>query len=130
MIITKLQKSFNPPRRMFRSLSIITMRKTNDQTRPLQPLPFPSGNKLIDDTLRVIREITKLSFPNRQTIGRDERIPEFETECAEFGEGGVADDETGLAASEVVERDVLLFVDLVVDDGVALGEGAAFDVLS
>src|SRR5258705_6745812 len=115
---------------MFRSLSIITMRKTNDQTRPLKPFPLPSRNELIDNTLRVICKISKLSFPNGKTIGRHERIPKFETECAEFGQGRVADHETSLAPSKVVERDVLLFVDLVVNDGVALGERPTFDVLS
>lgn len=130
MIITQLQEPLNPPTRMLRALSVIPMRKRNNQTSALQPLPLTRSNKLIDNTLRIIRKVTKLRFPHRQSIRRDERISELEAEGTKLGQRGVANDEARLRGTEVVKRDELVLVDLVVDHRMALGERTALDVLA
>jgi hypothetical protein len=96
----------------------------------LKPFSLSSCDELIDDALRVIGEITELSFPDVQTVRRYERIAEFETECTVFRQGRIANDEAGLAGSEIIEGNILMFIDLVVDDSVSLGERATLNVLS
>lgn len=106
------------------------MRKTHHEPRALEPLPLARSDELIDDALRVIREIAELRFPNRQTLRRDEGITQFETERAEFGQGGIAHDERRLVRPEVVQGDVLRLVLLIVDHRVSLGERPSLDILS
>lgn len=130
VVITKLQEPLDPSTRVLRTLSIVPVRQTHYQTRPLQPFPLSTSNELIDDALRIVRKVTELRLPHGQAVWRNEGVPELEAEGTEFGEGGVADDEAGLGGVDVVEGHVLLLVLLVVDDGVTLGESSSLDILS
>lgn len=85
---------------------------------------------MVDDALGVVGEVTELSFPHGQRIGGDERITELEAESTELGKVGVGNDELGLVVAKVVERDVLFFRLLVVENSVTLRECTTLDVLS
>ena len=130
MVIAELQETLEPSARVLGALTVVAMGEVHYQARTLQPLAFPRRDELIDDALGIVGKVTELSFPDGEEVGRDEGVPEFEAQRTVLGERGVAYHETCLIRVEIVDRNVLLFVDLVVDDGMALGKGAALDVLT
>lgn len=130
VVVAKLEEAFDPPARVFRTLTIVTVGQVYDQASALEPLAFTSGNELINDTLSVVSEVTELSFPDSEGVRRHEGVAEFETECTILGKVRVADNKAGLVRAEIVERNVLLFIDLVMDNGMALREGTTFDILT
>lgn len=54
IIIGQLQESLETTRRVFRSLSIVTVRKGEYQSRSLEPFLFSGGDELVDDALGVV----------------------------------------------------------------------------
>jgi hypothetical protein len=102
------------------------MRQVHHQPGALQPLALSSSNELVNDALRVIRKVTKLRLLHGQRVRRDERVPELEAEGSVLEQRQVADDEAHLGRAEVIEWNVLL---LVMDDGVALQERPALNIL-
>lgn len=69
---------------MLWSLAIVPVRQRQNQTRPLHPFDLARRDKLVNDALGVVREITKLRFPDDQSIGRRERISVLETETGKL----------------------------------------------
>lgn len=70
VLVTQLEISLNSPGRMLGTLSIITVRKRENQASTLMPLSFTGSNELIDDTLGIVGEISKLGLPDDQGIRR------------------------------------------------------------
>jgi len=114
MIIAQLQKPFQPSRTMLGTLSIIPMRQVDNQPRTLQPFPLARRKELIDDALRIIREVPELRLPDDQTRRGYERIPKFESQDSEFGERRIARGECCLVLSEILEWGILCLGVLVV----------------
>ena len=79
VLIAELQPTLHSTRGMLRSLTVVTMGQVHNQTRSLEPLGFTSGDELVDDTLGVVREITKLCLPHHKCIRRSQRVSIFET---------------------------------------------------
>ena len=94
MIIAELQEPFQATTGMFRSLSVEAMGQIHNQTSALQPFPFARSNKLVNNDLGTIDEITKLSFPYGERIGGNKGITKFETESAILRQGRVTNDES------------------------------------
>jgi hypothetical protein len=105
------------------------MREVDNKTSALQPFPLAGSNELINDDLSAVGEITELGFPDCQRVGADEGVTQLEAKASEFGQRRIADNELGLGRAEVVERDILLLVVLVMDDSVTLREGTTLDIL-
>lgn len=90
-IVTQLQESLHSSRRVLWSLTIVTVRQVEHQTRSLQPFPLSGSDELIDDTLSIVGKVTELRLPDSQAVGRDQRVTQFETKGTEFGQVGVGD---------------------------------------
>ncbi|OWK23592.1 hypothetical protein AJ87_34715 [Rhizobium yanglingense] len=127
---TKLQEALQARRRVFRTLTFVTMRQQADETRHAQPLAFARRNELVEDDLRTVCEIAELRFPERERVRARQRIAVFEAENGLFGEHRVDDLVAGLRRRQVGERDITRFGLLIVKDRMALRESAAFAILT
>ena len=86
---TQLQESFKPRRRMFRTLALIPVRK--QQCQPAQAAPFceSAADELINNDLCAVGEITKLGFPDHQSVRIRRCIAVFKTKYSLFRQQGV-----------------------------------------
>src|SRR2546430_398593 len=129
----ELQISFESRAGMLRSLSLITMRQQNDQTRRLLPLIFRSSDVLIDDRLGAIGEVAELCLPQNQRLMRDHRVAVFEAEHTFFGKRTVKNIETRgriFLRAQFRKRRPGLASLRIVQNGVALAESAAPGILA
>ena len=85
----KLQISFEPRRRMFRTLPFVAVRQKHHEAAFLLPFVFRRGDILVNDNLRAVGKIAELRFPQHQRVLRDDRIAVFKTENALFGQTAV-----------------------------------------
>jgi len=82
LLVTELQPTLHPARRVLWTLAIVTMRQRKDKTGTLQPLRFTSSNELVNDALSVVGKVTKLSLPHDESVRRGKRVTVFETKAA------------------------------------------------
>ena len=115
---------------MLGPLAFVAVREEEHEAAGAVPLRFAGGEELIDDDLGAVGKITELSFPDAEHIGVIERVAVVETQHGGFGEERVVNAETGLLGIEVLEGRVGGVGLHVVDDSVAVAEGAAFAVLA
>lgn len=150
VIVAKLEESFDTSGRVFRSLSIVSMRKGESKTRSLKPFSFARSDELINHDLSSVGKVTDcdtekyqpllatsrerrgltLSFPDNEKSRVDEGVTEFESKDTVFGERRVADGDGGLVLTEVAKGSVGFIGLLVVKDGVTLGESSTLDILT
>ena len=84
-LVAKLQPPFHSPRRVLRTLAIVTVGQREDKAGTLQPLGFTSSDELVNDTLCVVGKVTKLSLPHDKSVGRGQRVTVFETKAVKKG---------------------------------------------
>lgn len=84
IVIALLKISLHASWWVFRSLTIHAMREQQDETSLNVPLRFTTGQIVIDNDLCTIGEITKLSFPNCETVRVRDGISVFETKNTIF----------------------------------------------
>lgn len=130
ILIRELEVALEATGGVLGTLAVVAVGKGHDEAGALHPLDLAGGDELVDDALGVVGEVAELGLPHDEGVGGGEGVAVLEAEGAELAEGRVGDDELGLVAADVLERGVGVFVLLVVEDGVALGEGAALDVLA
>jgi len=65
IFVAELQEAFDTTRRMFRSLSVVSMWQTQHQPRPLLPFRLSRRQKLINNTLRILPPVSDLSHTDR-----------------------------------------------------------------
>ena len=130
ILIRELEVALEATGGVLGTLAVVAVGKGHDEAGTLHPLDLAGGDELVDDALGVVGEVAELGLPHDEGVGGGEGVAVLEAKGAELAEGRVGDDELGLVAADVLERGVGVFVLLVVEDGVALGEGAALDVLA
>lgn len=81
LLVAELQPALHSSGRVLRSLSVVTVRQRQYKTRALQPLGLTGSDELVDNTLRVVGEVTKLRFPHHKSIGRGQGVSVFETKA-------------------------------------------------
>jgi hypothetical protein len=69
-LVAKLQPTLHSTRRVLGTLAIITMRQREDETGALQPLGLSRSDKLVDNDLSVVGEVTELGLPHDESVGR------------------------------------------------------------
>lgn len=69
VFIAELEVTLHAAGRMLGALSIVAVGQRHDQARSLQPLDLPRRDELIDDALRIVREVTKLRLPHDKSVG-------------------------------------------------------------
>src|SRR5690606_25583552 len=112
------------------ALTLEAVRQQQHQTAQPLPLVFSAADKLVDDDLRDVDEVSELRFPNDQPLGAIQAVAPLEAEYAGLAERTVVQLEPTLVGRDVAQRHELCAGVDVVDDRVAMREGAALDVLS
>lgn len=82
VLVTQLEVPFYSSGGVFGTLAVITVWQRHDKSRPLEPLGFTRCDELIDDTLSVVGEVTELSLPHHERIGRGQGVAVFEAQAA------------------------------------------------
>src|SRR5438270_13608800 len=95
----QLQETFEPRAGMLRTLAFIAVWQQHRQPRRLLPLVFAGGDVLVDDRLRDVVEISKLSFPQHERVRSDYRIAVLESEHAGFGKRTIESFKTSAGCS-------------------------------
>lgn len=124
LLVTELEVTLHTARGMLGTLTVVTVRKRQDQTRALQPFRLSRCNELVNNTLSVVGEVTELSFPHNEGVGRGQGVTVFETKTikqvryfigqkgdvpnlrSEFTERRVGDNEATLVLADVLKRSV------------------------
>jgi hypothetical protein len=81
LLVTELEITLHTAGGVLRTLSIVTMGKGQNQARALQPLRLARGDKLVNDALSVIGEVTELGFPHYEGVGGSQRVTVFKSEA-------------------------------------------------
>ena len=84
LFVAELQPTLHPTGRVLRTLSIVTVRQRQNETRALQPLRLSRGDELVNNALSIVGEVTELSFPHDKSIGRGQRVTVLETKTNEM----------------------------------------------
>ena len=127
----ELEKALQPRRGMLRPLPLIAMRQQADEAGHAQPLALARADELVEIDLGAIGEIAELRLPQGQAVGVGQAVAVFVAEHALFGEHGCrSTSKSATVAHHRLQRRVALLGVLVVDQGMALAEGAAADVLA
>ena len=125
-----LEEAFEASRRVFRALAFVAVGQKQDDAAGALPLGFTGADELVDHNLSAIGEVAELGFPDAEHLGVIKGVAVVEAENRDFGEQGIVNAEAGGRAGDIFERCVFLGRLGVVEDGVAVGEGAAFAILA
>jgi hypothetical protein len=82
LLVTELEPTLHSTGGVLGTLTVITVRQGDDETRALQPLGFTRGNELVNDTLSVVGKVTELGLPHDEGVGRGQGVTVFETKTA------------------------------------------------
>src|SRR3954453_11193333 len=94
------QKAFQPCTGMFRSASLKSMWEQQHQSGKAPPFVFSADNKLVNNYLGGIYEITKLRFPKYQTIRKIQAVTVIKAEHASFRKRAIENIHRHLVGSE------------------------------
>ena len=125
----ELEEALEARARVLGALALVAVREEQHEAAHALPLRLRAGEELVDDHLRAVDEVAELRLPDDQPARVGEAHAELEAEDGVLGQHAVDDAERHLVAPDVVERDVAVAGLDVVEDGVALAEGAAAGVL-
>src|SRR6516162_1789433 len=126
----KLHKPLDSGTRMFRALALVAVGKQQDNAGRKSPLIFAGADKLVDNDLRAVHEVTELRFPKNEPFRVVARKAVLKTQASGFGKRGIVNLAKSLVGRKVSEREILL-LGLVVDQhGVALVKRAALGILA
>ena len=109
---------------------LVAVRKQQRQARGLTPFRETGGDELVDDHLGAVDEVTELRLPEHERLRSLLAVAVFKAEAAELGEWAVVELETGARARQALHRADRLPSAGIVQDEVALAEGAALGVLA
>lgn len=115
---------------MFWALAFVAVGEEEGDTADVLPFGFAGGDELVEDGLGAVSEVAELGFPDAEHLGVVDGVAVVEAEDGGFGEAGVMDAEAVLFFRDVVEGGVAFEGFCVVEDGVAVAEGASFAVLA
>src|SRR3954453_21295279 len=101
------------------------MRQQQRQPRLLSPLRLAGDDEAVDDHLAGVGEIAELRLPEDERAGVRRRVSVLEAEAGGLRERAVVNLERRRGVLQVLDRRVLEPRVLVVEDEVAVGEGAA-----
>ncbi|MCY1222428.1 hypothetical protein D9M72_345210 [compost metagenome] len=134
VVRAKLQEALDTGRAVFRALAFVAVRQHQRQARGAAPLHFTRRDELVDHHLGAVDEVAELGFPDHQRVRFGGRVAVFETEYGFFGQHRVDHRERCLVFRHILQRHVAAGIPalavLVVQHGVAVGEGAAAGILA
>src|SRR5579863_7481637 len=81
----ELNEALDASAGVLRSLAFVAVREEHHEAGEQIPLGLAGGDELIDDGLRDVYEVAKLSFPEDESFGVVATVTVFEAEHALFG---------------------------------------------
>mmetsp|Transcript_13546 Transcript_13546/g.32144 ORF Transcript_13546/g.32144 Transcript_13546/m.32144 type:complete len:542 (-) Transcript_13546:1424-3049(-) len=145
IFIHLLQEALHSARRMFGSLTIVSVRQEHHETTLTEPLVLSRHNELVDHDLSSVHKVTELSLPKNEAVGVLQTVPVLETKDSKLGEDRVTSNEAGLRIGtnqlllrgghvqilgQGVERGVLLLGVLILHNSVAMTERTTLHILT
>src|ERR1700761_1606622 len=115
---------------MFGPLAFVAVRQKKNEAGRERPLVFAGAQKLIDDDLRAVDEVSELRFPQNESFGIVAAEAVFEAETCSFRERRIVNLAERLFAREMRKRQVVVFGFAVDQNSMALIECAALRVLA
>ncbi len=110
--------------------SLVSVRQQQGEAAGLAPLGLAGDDEAVDDHLAGVGEVAVLGLPEHQGVGHRRRVAVLEAEAGGLRERAVVQLERRRGVAQVLHRAVLEAGVLVVQDEVAVGEGAALGVLA
>ena len=126
----ELEEPLEARARVLRAVALVAVREEERQARGLAPLGEPRDEELVDDDLRAVDEVAELRLPEDERLRRRHRVAVLEAERGVLRERRVVGLEGCGRLRQVLDRSVLGARVRVVEDEVAVGEGAALGVLA
>jgi hypothetical protein len=130
----QLHEALQARRAVLGALAFVAMRQHQRDAVDAAPLHLARSDELVDHHLRAVGEVAELGFPDHQGVGVVGGVAVFEAQHRFLGQDRVDHDERSLVLGHVLQRDigalVPLLAVLVVDHGMAVGEGAAAAVFA
>src|SRR4029077_7578563 len=110
---------------MFGPLAFVPVRQQKDNSA--RPLPFGFGthDELVNDDLSAVHKIAELRLPKTKHVRKIERISIVESQDTRFREHAFVSAEPRLSLLQISERNVALPTCRIVQNAMALTEGAA-----
>src|SRR6266700_6286190 len=106
----ELQEAFNAGAGVLRALAFVSVRKQQYQAGEQVPLGFAGNNELINDRLRYVGKVTKLRFPQNQSLRIVSAVAIFKSKDSRFRERGIVNLAARLILGDVLKRNEFLFV--------------------
>ena len=125
----ELEEPLEPRARVLGPVALVPVREQDGEPAALAPLREPGDDELVDHDLRAVDEVAELRLPEHERLRRGDRVPVLEAEAGELRERRVRDLERRGGAVQVLHRHVRRARVQVVEDEVAVREGAALGVL-
>ncbi|KAH3669269.1 hypothetical protein OGAPHI_001390 [Ogataea philodendri] len=105
VLITQLQVSLYSSGRVLWTLSVVTVRQRQNNSRSLLPLGLTSSNELVNNDLRSIGKVTELGFPDNKSVWRGQRVSVLKSHHTVLRKRGIADHEISLVLVQVLQWD-------------------------
>ena len=105
------------------------MRQEQHQAVLLAPLVFCGGKELVDDDLSAVGEVAELCLPNGEGFRAGQGVAVVKAQYRVLAEVRIVDGKAAFFAGNCVHQAHFLLGIFHLNDGVAVGEGAALDVL-
>src|SRR5260370_1157717 len=101
---SELKEALDAGAGMLRALTFVPVRQQQYDARKQVPLGLAGDDELVNDGLRDVREVAKLSFPQNQRLGEIAAVAILKAEDAGFGQSRVIDSAMGLSVGDVFQR--------------------------
>jgi hypothetical protein len=115
---------------VLRAGALVPVRQQHGEAAGLAPLRLAGDDEAVDDYLGGVGEVAELRLPEDQRARARRRVAVLEAEAGDLRERAVVELEGCRGVLKVLHRRVLEAGVLVVEDEVAVGEGAALGVLA
>ena len=122
----KLEKPLDPGARVLGALPLIAVRQEQCQAGKPPPLVFGRGDELIDDHLRVVREVAELSLPEHKGLRIVAAVAVFEPEDRRFGQRRVVNFERSAISRRVARAARIAVRSHINEHGMPLAERSPF----
>ena len=125
----ELQVALEARARVLGAVALVAVWQQHRQARRLVPLGKARRDELVDDDLGAVAEVTELGFPDHERLGCGDGVAVLEAEHCVLGQRRVVYLEGRLRLADALHRRVGGAGVRVVQDEVAVREGAALAVL-
>mmetsp|Transcript_8323 Transcript_8323/g.15408 ORF Transcript_8323/g.15408 Transcript_8323/m.15408 type:complete len:247 (-) Transcript_8323:839-1579(-) len=117
---------------MLRATTVPAMGQQDNESRLTKPLCLTTRQELVKHDLRSVGKISKLGFPDNQTVGIHETVPKLKPQDSKLRQRRVAHLEASwfLVLQNVIKRNMFFTILLVVYYRVAVRKGASLHILS